>query len=78
MPIIPGLFYSFIVFSYISHMKIGLGLEERFLSKWNPAIDPMSYTGSYVVGAVLAILYVVLVLKRAKNNKEQILNTKLD
>lgn len=78
MPLIPGIFYTFIVFSYISHMKIGLGLEERFLSKWNPAIDPMSYTGSYVVGAVLAILYVVFVLKHAKNNKEKILETKLD
>lgn len=78
MPLIPGVFYTFIVFSYISHMPIGLGLEERFLSKWFPSVDPLSYVGSYVIGLVLAILYVVFVVGHAKKNKEKILATRID
>lgn len=62
--LVPGMFYTFIVISYIAHAPIGLGLEGRL----GPllGIDPSSYILSYLLGAGAAILYMVLVLKRGQ------------
>ncbi len=64
LALLPGMFYTFIVISYISHAPIGLGLEPRL----GPmvGIDPNSYILSYLIGAAAAILYLVLVLKQSR------------
>lgn len=69
MALIPGMFYTFVVASYIFHAKIGFGLEERF------GMDPNSYVISYVLGAICTLVYAIIVVKRANNNKETILKT---
>lgn len=56
MPLIPGTFYVFATMSYIMNAKIGFNLP---------------WTGAYIVGGTLAVLYFIGVLlygtKRAKN-----------
>ena len=71
--LIPGMFYSFIVTSYICHADIGFGLEARLGSLFGVA--PESYTISFIIGAVIAILYGWGITKIANNRKEIILNT---
>ena len=51
MAIIPGMFYMYIVSTYILHAPIGFGL---------------SYTLSYTLAAVAAILYAVSIVKYGK------------
>ncbi len=74
--LIPGMFYTFIVTSYICHADIGFGLEARLGSLFK--IAPESYAISYVIGAVAAILYGWGITKIATKRKEIILNTKYD
>lgn len=64
--LIPGMFYTFIVISYICHAPIGLGLEPRL----GPiiGIDPNSYILSYAIGAAAAIFYMVFVLKQGRRD----------
>ena len=68
--LIPGMFYTFIVISYICHASIGLGLEPRL----GPliGIDPNSYILSYLVGAAASILYMVLILKHGRPDVDQL------
>lgn len=68
--LIPGLYYTFIVMSYIFHEKIGFGLEERL------NMDPNSYTISYILGGVCVVLFYILIMKITKNKKDEIV--KLD
>ncbi|RVU55104.1 carbon starvation protein A [Anaerosphaera multitolerans] len=65
--LIPALFYTFIVSSYIFHAPIGFGLEARF------GLDPLSYTISYPLGAVCVVLFYVLINKIAGSRKNTIL-----
>jgi len=57
--LIPGLFYCFVVLSYIFHAPIGLGLEQRL------GFDPNSYMISYSLSAVCALLYAWATVKTA-------------
>ena len=66
--LIPGMFYTFIITSYIIHAPIGLGLEQRI------GMDPDSYMLSYIIAAVLTVLYAIFTLRRAKNHKEELLH----
>lgn len=66
--LIPGMFYTFVVTSYILHAPIGLGLEERL------GMDPTSYTLSFIIAAALTALYGWFAIHRAKTNKEEILH----
>lgn len=64
MTLIPGIFYTFIVFSFIFNAKgIGFGLD---------------YTISLVIGAVLAVLYAVCILKISKSRRKIIDETILN
>lgn len=69
--LVPGMFYCFVVMSYIIHAPIGVGLESRL------GMDPASYTLSYIVAAVLSALYAYGTLKIASGQKEKILATVL-
>ncbi len=71
LALIPGVFYVFIVISYIMHQPIGFGLEKRL------GMDPLSYTISYTIAAVAVVLYVIWLLNHAKKNKDQILSVKI-
>lgn len=58
MTLIPGIFYTFIVFSFITSAKgIGFGLDIKI---------------SYVIGAVLAILYAVFIVNNSRKNRDRI------
>ena len=65
--LIPGMFYTYVVSSFIIHAPIGFGLEQRL------GMDPNSYAVSYIVAAFITALYTYLVLHRAKKNGSQIL-----
>lgn len=69
--LLPGMFYCFVVLSYIFHAPIGFGLEQRF------GLDPNSYTISYILAAASVIFYAWGTIKYGKNKKETILNTEL-
>ncbi len=73
--LLPGTFYTFIVFSYIFHEKIGFGLEARLGEFFN--IAETSYAISYPLGIVCAILFLWLVPKLASKRKDTILNYKM-
>ncbi len=66
--LIPGMFYTFIITSYIIHAPIGLGLEQRI------GMNPDSYMLSYIIAAVLTLLYAWFTVRRAKNHKEELLH----
>jgi len=68
--LIPGMFYTFIVTAYIAHAPIGLGLEARL----GPliGIDPNSYFLSYLIGATVAIFYLIFVLKRGRDRLDKL------
>jgi len=71
----PGVFYTFIVFSYIFHANIGFGLEERIGSMFG--IAPESYAISYTLAVIGAILFMVLVPRIGEKRREIILKTRL-
>lgn len=71
----PGVFYTFIVTSYIFHASIGFGLEERMGSMFG--IAPESYVISCTLGVVCAILFMVLVPRLGDRRREIILKTQL-
>lgn len=61
--LIPGMFYCFVVLSYIFHASIGLNLEGLL------KMDPNSYTASYILATVCVALYTYGTLKIAKDKK---------
>ena len=67
--LIPGMFYTFIILSYILHAQIGLNLD-ALLGRGD------SYTVSYIVAGVLTALYAWFTINRAKNHKEELLHRK--
>lgn len=74
--LIPGMFYSFIVTSYICHADIGFGLEERLGKVFGIGAD--SYVISYTIGIIVAILYGWGITKIAVKRREKILATKIE
>lgn len=65
--LLPGMFYTFIVSSYIFHdPKLGLNFDGR--------LGLEGYTGSYLVGLVFAILFAWFVAYSSKKRKDIILN----
>jgi len=73
--LIPGMFYTFVTFSYIFHAPIGFGLESRIGSMFG--INPESYAISYVLAAVVTALYAYGTVKRASDSKDEILKNVL-
>ncbi|SHH58248.1 Carbon starvation protein CstA [Anaerosphaera aminiphila DSM 21120] len=61
--LIPGLFYTFIVTSYIFHAPIGFGLESRL------GLDPSSYVISYTLAAICVVLFYVLINNISKKRR---------
>lgn len=68
---IPGIFYTFIVMSFIAHAPIGLNIE--VLLGLQVEGGPQVYTVSYIIGVVCAALYYFFVMKIADSRKEIIL-----
>lgn len=65
--LLPGMFYTFIVSSYIFHdPKLGLNFDGR--------LGLEGYTGSYLVGLVFALLFAWFVVYSAKKRKDMILD----
>lgn len=64
--LVPLIFYTFIVTSYICHAPIGLGLEARLLNQ------PESYMISYAIGFVVTALVTFVVRKYGFDHREQI------
>lgn len=65
--LLPGMFYTFIVSSYIFHdPKLGLNFDGR--------LGLEGYTGSYLVGLVFAILFAWFVSYSSKKRKDIILD----
>ena len=65
--LLPGMFYTFIVSSYIFHdPKLGLNFDGR--------LGLEGYTGSYLVGLVFAILFAWFVAYSSKKRKDIILD----
>lgn len=69
----PAIFYTFIVMTYIFNAPIGFGLEERLLNA------PGTISISYAIGAGLAVLYAVVMLRYGKKvaGKKELLDVKL-
>lgn len=65
---IPGIFYTFIVTSYIFHADLGFSLDKR--------LGIEGYTASYIVGILGSLFFIWFVNKKAKDRKSYIL--KLD
>jgi len=61
--LIPGMFYTFVVTSYILHAKIGLNLDSLLGS-------PESYMYSYIVAGIIVALYTYATLKHARAKKD--------
>ncbi|MBP1919916.1 carbon starvation CstA family protein [Youngiibacter multivorans] len=70
--LIPGMFYCFVVTSYIIHAPIGLGLETKL------GMDPASYTASYIAAGVLTAGYALFIRTYGTKQKEKILNTVIE
>lgn len=70
--LIPGMFYTFIISSYILHAPIGFGLESRL------GMDPNSYMLSYIVATVLSLLYGWYTLRLSKTRSDIIAKTVLN
>lgn len=64
--LIPGMFYTFIVTSYIMHVDLGFKLDER--------LGVSGYTASYVVGIIFVILFVLFTTRKAKTRKDIIVD----
>jgi len=73
--LIPGMFYTFIISSYILHAPIGFGLESRIGSMFG--LSQNSYMISYVLGAICVALYAWGTLKIASSRKDEILENVL-
>lgn len=73
--LIPGMFYTFVTFSYIFHAPIGLGLESRLGSMFG--LSPESYAISYVLAGIVTVLYAYGTIKRANSSKDEILKNVL-
>lgn len=63
--LIPGCFYTFIVTSYIMNAEIGLNLDKL--------LGVQGYTASYVVGAIVAILFAFAVNKISTKRRNEII-----
>ena len=61
--LIPGMFYTFVVTSYILHAKIGFNLDSLFGS-------PDSYMYSYILTTIIVALYTFATLKHARAKKD--------
>lgn len=59
--LIPGMFYCFIVMSFILHAPIGFNLD-KILG------NPSSYTASYILAAVITVIYAFLTVNYAKKH----------
>ncbi|MGB7604270.1 MAG: carbon starvation CstA family protein [Lutisporaceae bacterium] len=70
--LLPGMFYAYIISSYIFHAPIGFGLESRL------GFDPNSYIISYILAAAFVLFYAWGTIKLASSRKKTILNTNLD
>lgn len=70
--LIPGMFYTFIITSYIIHAPIGLNLEKLL------GMDPNSYMVSYMAAGVLTLLYGWYTLRLSESRKNYILKTVLN
>lgn len=70
--LLPGMFYTFIITSYIIHAPIGLNLEVLL------GLDPSSYMVSYAVAGVLTLLYGWYALRLSETRKDYILKTVLN
>ena len=70
--LIPGMFYCFVVTSYIIHAPIGLGLETKL------GMDPNSDMASYIAAGVLTAGYALFIRTYGTKQKEKILNTVID
>lgn len=68
--LVPGMFYFFIVISYIAHAPIGFGLEGRLGGLIG--ISPDSYAISYVIGIVGALAYAAFIIRRTRKFESQI------
>ncbi len=71
MSLIPGMFYTFVIASYIIHAPIGFGLDSRL------GAGPNSYMLSYIAAAVLTLLYGWYTLRLSESRKDYILKTTL-
>lgn len=69
--LIPGTFYTFIVMTFIVHAPIGLNLEK--LLGLQAEGGAQVYTASYVVGAICAVLFILLTMKLSNSRKDIIL-----
>lgn len=67
IPLVPFVFYTFIVAAYILNAKIGFGLESHFLN------DPNSYVISYPIAAVITLVTTALLLFYMRKNASRIL-----
>lgn len=73
--LLPGMFYTFVTFSYIFHAPIGLGLESRIGSIFG--LSPENYVISYILASIVTIIYAYASIKRANNSKDEILENVL-
>jgi carbon starvation protein CstA len=55
--LVPAIFYTFIVMTYISNAQIGFGLEARLFNQ------PGTITISYAIGVILALAYAFTMLR---------------
>lgn len=62
--LIPGIFYTFIVTSYIFHADLGFSLDAK--------LGIEGYTASYIVGIIASIFFTWFVLKKSNDRKEYI------
>ena len=66
---IPALFYCFVVFSFIFHDKIGLRLDTLL---GLTADNAENYTASYIMGALVTILFGWFIWVRMHNTREDL------
>jgi len=69
--LIPGTFYMFVTLSFIFNAKIGFNLDTLL------GLPAGSYTASYILAAVLSVVYIWFVRHRATSQKDQILQNVL-
>ncbi|MDO5026553.1 MAG: carbon starvation CstA family protein [Tissierellia bacterium] len=60
--LLPGMFYSFIVLSFILHAKIGFNLDSLL------GLGDTSYTASYILAAILTVIYAYMTVSYAKKH----------
>lgn len=67
--LLPGMFYCFVVLSYIFHAPIGLNLDKLF------GLDPSSYLVSYILAAVCTALYAWGTVKIGSSQAQKVSKT---